>query len=234
MLGISTVAGVWVAALLGQEFGFTKAKTDVFDAEKKAVEDLWVLDFDFRNVRFIPGTIPGEGRKVVWYMVYKITNRTGEPRQFIPRFQLITNPGSPQAGQVVGQDKNPTGLFSRTFSDAILPNVERAVQLREGPERTFHNSASISKPIPPTPKEGAPIERHGVVFWKDVPMGETKKFSIFVTGLSNGYRRIEDPKDNKKEIVLRKTLEIKFSKPGDDQNITYREIKLDNVDWTYR
>jgi hypothetical protein len=221
--------------LVGQEFGYHPANQKPFDAEKREVEDLWVLDFEFRQPRFVPTIIPGEGRKMAWYMVYKVVNRTGEPRTLIPRFELITNPGSPKAGAVVGDAKNPKELWSRSFTDVLIPNAEKMVRAREGQETNFFNSVSIqSQPIPPTPKEGAPIERYGVVFWKDVPMGETKKFNIYVTGLSNGYRRIQDPMDKKKETILRKTLELRFSKPGDDFNTTYKEIRLDGFDWTYR
>jgi len=229
-----TVAAGLLATFGGQEFGYNQVKAVANEAEKKVVNDLWVLDFNFRQPRYILTNIPGEGRKLVWYMVYKVTNKTGEPRQFVPRFELITNPGSPAAGQVVDAKKNPNGLVSRTFKDILLPKAELQVQEREGRERNFHNSVTIMKPIEPTPKEGAPIERYGVVFWKDIPMGETKKFNIYITGLSNGYRRIEDPSDKKKEVILRKTLELRFEKPGDDFNPEQREIRLEGFDWVYR
>jgi hypothetical protein len=238
MVGFSAAPILIAAGLtLGQaDFGFTSVKPQVFDAEKKAVSDLWVLGFEFRKPRFIMANIPGEGRKLVWYMVYKIVNRTDEPRNFIPRFRLITNPGAQAGAKIVGDDPPYTkGLESKTFDDVILPQALEHVRLREDPtHRTFYDSVTITKPIPPTPKDGAPIERWGVVFWKDVPMGDTKRFNIDITGLSNGYRRIEDPKDKKKEIVYRKTLELRFSKAGDDYNPDYREIRLDGIEWVYK
>lgn len=236
MFSLSVAAGLMTASgLLSQgDFGFKKVDPQVFAAETDKVSDLWVLDFQFRQPRFILTNVPGEGRKLVWYMVYRVTNKTGAPREFVPSFTLVTNPGSPIAGQVVEAKANPSGLVSRTIKDVLLQKAELQVQEREGRERTFYNSVTISKPLEPTPKEGAPIERWGVVFWKDVPMGETKKFNIYVTGLSNGYRRIEDPMDKKKETLLRKTLEIRFDKPGDDPNPEQREIRLDGFDWIYR
>jgi hypothetical protein len=233
MISLTVAAGM-LAAFGGQEFGYNPVKPVANEAEKKHVSDLWVLDFNFRQPRYILTNIPGEGRKLVWYMVYKVTNKTGEPRQFVPRFELVTNPGSPPAGSVVDAKQNPSGLFSRTFKDVLLQKAELQVQEREGRERNFHNTVTIMKPLEPTPKEGAPIERHGVVFWKDVPMGETKKFNVYITGLSNGYRRIPDPADKNKEVILRKTLELRFEKPGDDANPEQREIRLEGFDWVYR
>jgi hypothetical protein len=235
MFSLSIATGLLTASAFGgQEFAYNPVKPVATEAEKKDVNDLWVLDFNFRQPRYILTNIPGEGRKLVWYMVYKITNRTGEPRQFVPRFEIVTNPGSPPAGQVVDAKANPTGLFSRTFKDVLLQKAELQVQEREGRERNFHNSVTVSKPLEPTPKEGSPIERYGVVFWKDIPMGETKKFNIYITGLSNGYRRIPDPADKKKEVILRKTLELRFDKAGDEFNADQREIRLEGIDWVYR
>jgi hypothetical protein len=235
MFSLSVAVGLWTASgLVAQDFGYNEIKPQVFAAEKERVNDLWVLDFKFRQPRFILTNIPGEGKKLVWYMVYRITNRTGAPREFVPRFELVTNPGSPPAGTVVDAKANPSGLYSRVFKDELLQKAELQVQEREGRERTFYNSVTIGKPLEPTPKEGAPIERYGVVFWKDIPMGETKRFNIYITGLSNGYRRLDDPKDKKKEVILRKTVELRFEKPGDDPNPEQREIRFEGSDWIYR
>ena len=233
MLSFTVAAGL--VAFGYQEFGYNQVKAVANEAEKKVVSDLWVLDFNFRQPRYILTNIPGEGRKLVWYMVYKVTNKTGAPQTFMPHFELVTNPGSPPAGQVVDAKQNPSGLVSRSFKDELLQKAELQVQEREGRERTFYNSVTIgNKPLEPTPKEGAPIERYGVVFWKDIPMGETKKFNIYITGLSNGYRRIPDAADKKKEVILRKTLELRFEKPGDEFNPDQREIRLEGFDWVYR
>jgi hypothetical protein len=236
MFGL-TFAPVMLAAqfALGQtEHGFEPVKNKVFDEERKVVSDFWILDFTFRKPRFAPVNVPGEGRKLVWYMVYKISNKTGEPRQFIPRFTLITNPTNAEGKVVLADGTVGQQLTSKTFNDVILTNAEAAVTAREEPARQLFNSVTITKPLNPTPKDGAPIERYGVVFWKDVPMGDTKTFHIDVTGLSNGYQRLEDPKDRKSEKVLRKTLELRFTKPGDDYSPNDREVRFEGFDWKYK
>src|SRR5258708_16368246 len=108
-------------------------------------------------------------------MVYQIINRTDEPRTFIPRFTLVSNPGSTEVMKMVAEEFPTTkGLESKIFTDVMLPKALEKVRAREDPTRVFYDSVTITKPIPPTPKDGAPIERWGVAFWKDVPMGDTK------------------------------------------------------------
>ncbi len=231
-----------VAALIAGSDGdknFTPVKPQVFEEEKKAVPDLWVLDFEYRRPRFLMVNVPGEGKKIAWYMTYKLVNRTKEPHAFVPRFELVTNPSAnaPNIGgvaAVIGEGApGIKGLESKLFADTVLPQALRTVNRIEG--KDFLDAVSVSKdPLAPTPPEGAAIVKHGVVFWKDVPMGDTKRFNIYVAGLSNGYRRVEDPKDRNAEKVLRKTLELRFSKTGDDYDPHSKEIRLEGQDWVYR
>ena len=45
---------------------------------------IWVLDFAFKPLRIQTVDIPGKGRRQVHYLYYKVVNRTGKPRTFIP------------------------------------------------------------------------------------------------------------------------------------------------------
>lgn len=195
--------------------GYEEIKPQIFELEKKTVPDIWALDFGFRGPRYITVDIPGEGRKLIWYMTYTVLNRTGAPRRMIPEFTLVTDKG-------------------RVYRDLILPKAEQAVTIREDATRKLYNSVTISdSEIPPTPAEGAPVVRHGVCFWEGIDMKETKAFDIFVTGLSNGYHRTQDP-NTKKEVMRRKTLRLQFTKPGDAQYPDPREIKYTEPKWIYR
>ena len=62
-----------------------------------------------------------------------------------------------------------------------------------------------------------------------------KSFEIFVTGLSNGYVKVEgDQKANDPEM-LRKTLRLPFTKPGDIFNPDAKEIRISgSPSWIYR
>jgi hypothetical protein len=70
--------------------------------------------FDFsrvqRTVRIITADIPGRGKKIVWYMWYQVINKTGDPRVFIPDFELVTT------------DKNTS------HNDEVLPSVEEVIK----------------------------------------------------------------------------------------------------------
>src|SRR5262249_35436996 len=63
-----------------------KPQTNVQDKD-----DIWVLDFRFKDPRLITVDIPGRGKKVVWYLWYQVINNTKEPRTFIPDFELVTH-----------------------------------------------------------------------------------------------------------------------------------------------
>lgn len=201
------------ASAAGGEFNFKEVKTVVFDREKKDVPDIWVLQFAFRNPRYIMVEVPGKGRELIWYMTYSVVNPTDKPHRFIPRFTLVTDKG-------------------KTFNDVIIPQGEKAVMLREDPTKKLLNSVTIAREIPPTEKESDPVVMNGVAFFEGVDMS-AKSFNIYVTGLSNGYVKVLDPKTGK-EQVRRKTLELRFAKPGDIYNPHEGEIRFLGDSWIYR
>lgn len=208
---------VLVAALCGaeqaEEFNVKKVKNVVFDKERKDVPDIWMLDFKFRNPRYIMAEVPGKGRQLVWYMTYSVTNPNPEAHRFIPRFTLVTDKGE-------------------VYHDVIMPQAEKAIMLREDPTRPLLNSVTIAKDIPPSGPEADPTVRYGVAIFEGVDMS-AKAFNIYVTGLSNGYVKVEDPKTNE-EKMRRKTLELRFAKPGDVYNPHEREIRFLGDSWIYR
>ena len=52
-------------------------------------EGIWVLDFSFKPLRIKTVDIPGKGRRQVHYLYYKVVNRTGKPRMFVPEFIMV-------------------------------------------------------------------------------------------------------------------------------------------------
>jgi hypothetical protein len=96
------------------------------------------------------------------------------------------------------------------------------------------NSETIShKPIPVTRPDGPPKPVTGVAIWDDVP-ADANRFSIFVSGLSNGYSLAEIPPDNK-QIVRSKTLQLNFKRVGDRFNQQTGDIRfVQPVEWVYR
>ncbi|VTR98877.1 hypothetical protein [Tuwongella immobilis] len=185
--------------------------------------DVWTLNFRFKDPRIITAEIPGRGKKIIWYMWYQVINNTGEPRYFIPDFELFT------------LDRNTR------HTDEVLPAVEEVIRKIEDPTGRLNilNSVTISKePIQPTKPNAVPRPVTGVAIWTDVydRAADTNRFSIFVTGLSNGFT--ED--DNK--VIRRKTLQLNFRRLTDAKNLDSDAIEWvddpgrvdENPRWIYR
>jgi hypothetical protein len=178
-------------------------------------EKIWVLDFKFKDPRLITIDIPGRGKKVVWYMWYQIVNNTGEPRTFIPEFELIT------------LDKHTV------HKDQILPKAEEAIKKIEDPTGylDIKNSVTIAtQPIPLTRPNSAPRPVTGVAIWDDVfkDMPDTTRFSIFVTGLSNGWSMVD------KGPLRRKTLQLNFKRLSDRFHLDAEVKFVSPAEWLYK
>jgi hypothetical protein len=179
-------------------------------------EDAWVLDFQFKSVRALPDVdIPGRGRKTVWYVRYEVWNRTGTPRYFIPTFELVSD--------------------REVFRDQVLPKVQDEIIKTEDPTGHYKvkNSVTIAaEPIPPSKADANPIYVTGVAIFPDVveKVPDLTKFTIFVTGLSNGWS--EDPQTH---LVKRKTLQLNFRRFADARVQSSDVIRFQPpVEWIYR
>jgi len=181
-------------------------------------DDIWVLDFTFKDPRLLTVDVPGRGRKVIWYLWYQVSNRTGEPRIFIPDFELVTldKPGA--------------------YHDEVLPKVQEAISRVEDPTKALDikNSVTIaSEPIPASKPDLLPKKVTGVAIWddhtKEQHLQDSTRFSIFVSGLSNGWS-VDD-----KGTVRRKTLQLNFRRLGDRYYQDSREIRfVPAAEWLYR
>jgi hypothetical protein len=155
-----------------------------------------------------------------------VTNNTEEPHTFIPDFELVTH------------DKNTV------HHDQILPTVEKAIRRQEDPGDTsatprIKNSVTIAaEPIPPSKLKGRPdtVARSvtGVAIWDDVDP-EANSYSIFVSGLSNGWSLTDPIPPETKPVVRRKTLQLNFKRVGDKYFQKSDEIRfVPPAQWVYR
>jgi hypothetical protein len=179
-------------------------------------EDVWVLEFTYKDPRIITVDIPGRGRTVCWYLWYQVVNRTGAPRYFHPTLELVT------------LDRNTVHV------DEVLPSVQEAIARVEDPHgfQQLKNSVTIGKePIPPSKPDAAPRPVYGVAIWPDVARraGDTTRFSVFVSGLSNGWTVDEAG------MVRRKTLQLNFRRLTDAAHQEGTDIQfVPPVEWVYR
>lgn len=178
--------------------------------------DIWTLKFEFVDPRMIEVNVPGRGKKVVWYMLYWVSNETKDPHFFIPEFELLT--------------KNNTKHY-----DEVLPEVQEAIRRDEDKNNRFNfqNSVTIRKTeIPPSKPDAVPRRAAGIAIWTDVyeKARNTAGFRIFVTGLSNGWAIDDDGN------ISRKTLILEFDRRGDGSKVDSSEIvfKPNGYKWVYR
>jgi hypothetical protein len=218
---------------------YIKDDNPVVDAEAAKGGKLWVLDFKFKDPRLITVNIPGRGQRVCWYIWYQVINRTGEPRTFIPDFELVTH------------DTN------MVYRDQVLPSVQEAISKIEDPTNFYKikNSVTIAaEPIPPTLPKAAPKAVTGVAIWTDpneplptddeatkkrkekLPkLADSNRYSIFIAGLSNGWSLTDPVPPDTKHVVRRKTLQLKFRRLGDKYLMKSEAIRFQPpVEWPYR
>jgi hypothetical protein len=215
-LSVALAAGT----ALGQQTSYNEREAKIMVNVEDPGKDLWVLDFRFKDPRVITVDIPGRGRTVCLYLWYQVINNTEAPRNFVPDFELVT------------LDR------PAVYKDQILPKVQKAIQDVEDPTRhlTILNSVEIAdpkKPIPPSKPDAFPRAVTGVAIWSGIDP-EATRFSIFVTGLSNGLSFAESQPDGKK-VVRRKTLQLNFKRVGSSAARESGDIRFEPpVQWLYR
>ena len=183
--------------------------------------DIWVFQFTFKSPRAMAVDVPGHGRKVVLYMWYQIANLDSKPHTFFPDFELVTQ----------GEDK------PGVYHDQISPKVVEAIRKVEDPNNTedIKDVVTISsQPIAPSKPDAYAHKISGVAIWyatgKDQSFPDASRYSIFVSGLSNGWS-VDD-----KGVIRRKTLQLNFRRVSDARYYRdSREVQfVPPYQWIYR
>lgn len=177
-------------------------------------EGIWVLEFSYRPVRMIEVDIPGKGRRMVHYLYYRVVNRSGKPRRFVPQFTLIDDQG-------------------KRYDDVVLPQAVKNIQAREDPRIELLGAVNVMGMIPPSTKEGVDDAIYGVAVWDTLDF-KADSFKIYVRGLSDGSQTVNPP-DGAKPFTRFKALRLDFVRPGDDRRPNEREIRIGDPpsEWTY-
>jgi hypothetical protein len=178
-------------------------------------DGIWVLDFAFKPRRIKTVEIPGKGRRQIHYLYYKVTNRTGEPRMFVPDFVMVNEEG-------------------KNFHDNVIPQAVPVIQAREDATIPLLGAVNIMGMIPPSTKPDVDDAVYGVATW-DKWDPKSDRFSIYVRGLSDGYKEIPDADLKKPPVVKYKTLRIDFIRRGDHHDLNEKEIYLNDppYEWVY-
>ena len=176
-------------------------------------QGIWVLDFSYKPLRIKTVDVPGKGRLQIHYLYYKVVNRTGAPRMFVPQFIMVNEKG-------------------QKFEDGVVPQAIPLIQGREDPAIPLLGAIGIIGMIPPSTKPNVDDAVFGVAVWEK---WDTKadRFSIYVRGLSDGYKEV--PNETGKPVAKYKTLKIDFIRRGDEHNISEKEIQPNDppYEWVY-
>jgi hypothetical protein len=174
-----------------QTFNIQMVDASILPRDKQGI---WVMDFSFKPLRIKTVDIPGKGRKQIQYLYYKVVNRTGAPRNFTPKFIMVN-------------DKD------EKFEDLVVPQAIPAIQVREDPTIPIVGGANSMGIFPPSTKPDVDDAVYGVATWeKWDPKAE--RFSIYVRGLSDGYKEVQSQSGGKPSVKY-KTLKIDFIRTQD-------------------
>jgi hypothetical protein len=178
-------------------------------------QGIWVLDFAFKPLRIRTVPFRDQGRnKQVHYLYYKVVNRTGAPRMFVPQFVMVNEKGE-------------------KFEDNVVPQAIPLIQAREDPSIPLLGAVDIAGMIPPSTKPNVDDAVFGVAVWENWDP-KADRFSIYVRGLSDGYTEVPAPSGGK-PVAKYKTLRIDFIRRGDEHNLNEKEIQLAEIpyEWVY-
>ncbi len=212
--------------------------------------DVWALEFQFKPVRMIWVDVPQPSgqmqRKLIWYMVFSVTN-TGNimrpveaevqtyegqdsalnsPRRLV-EIKYVDEPVRfiPEFILEGFESTDPETGFSKAYADRVIPVAMGPIRLREDPARRFYSAVEICGDIAPGET------KWGIATWENLDP-RIDRFSIYIKGLTNAYRWTDeqgavkqgDPLGTGRKLYV-KTLKLNFWRPGDEYFEHEREIR---------
>jgi len=191
-----------------------------------SLQKSWQLEFEFSDLKFVRVDVPGKGPQTFCFLHYKVTNKTGGERIFVPKFVLYTD-----TGQILDSDKQTTVAAYRYI-------------------KTLLNSPFLRDTIGMAGKilQGDDNAKEGVAIWPDFDE-KAGIANVFIGGLSGETTQIDLPSpikvvetsaDGKKREVVKKTAtlaktkQLRFSVLGEAAARFTAPIKLLDERWLMR
>lgn len=197
------LAALTLVAVLPADRGTAYPKIEDGEADR------WTLDIQFRPMRMISVIDHGGKRALYWYVLYTVTNDTDhESVRFNPDFKLLTDANK------IYRDVLDMGAF-----DAIK---------RRHKDMMLESPIQIAGPL----QRGPGFAKDGVAIFKEVAR-KTDAFKVFVSGLSDDSRVLNNPVTGKK-TNLYKTLERSYRQPGDRVRVNRDQIFFTGQRYIYR
>jgi len=164
----------------------------------------WELSFEFHDPERVTLVLPGDtDLTTFWYVLYRVTNDSGQDVQFYPSFTLATDDLEIVEG---GAD--------------ISPSVYDAIRARHKREYPFFDEPRRISGLLLQGEDNA--RTSAAVFRMFGPAADG--FAVFAAGLSGEVARVRNPgfdpdqgdsENNPRFFTLRKTLAIDYTLPGD-------------------
>ena len=211
------------------------AREALAEPEPSVVPVAWELKFEPT-----PPTRIEVGTQTYWYMLYTVTNNAGEDVDFHPEIVRLNEIETElPAEHARAQPQNAARIIVDPAIVGLQSAVFRAIQERHKKTHPF-----LATPVNAIGKllQGRDNARTSVAVFRDLDP-RVSKFTIYVSGLSGERitkpnptydpRRESDDK-NPKIFVLRKTLAIPYTVPGDLKTRRIAKPKLGRMNWVMR
>ena len=131
-----------------------------------------------------------QGPRNFLYMTFKVTNTSGEDRDFAPSFELATDSGRVvRSGRNVPREVVRT-LLERAGNPLLTDEIGVQGRLLQGPENA----------------------REGLVIWPADEL-QASEYTVFLAGFSGETKAVARP-DTGESVVLRKTLMLRHNGTG--------------------
>ncbi len=196
----------------------------------------WQLDVEPGELKAAFLDVPGVGPRAYLYMTYKVENNTGADMYFAPSFELSTDDGDLiRAGRDVPTEVNRM-LLERLKNQFLKDQTDAIGTLRQGEENA----------------------REGLVVWP-APSLKVDRVTVYCVGFSGETKRVKKPAptepeapaatpagasgskptdtkptDAKDEVVLRKTLMLVHTTPGEITGPQHAPLARTTSRWILR
>ena len=212
--------------------------------EPSAVPVAWELSLK----PFSPMTIQvdtGKGATVYWYMIYTVTNNSGQDVEFHPEITRVSEIETEGTSQTAGgTPSDPPQITTEPAIVGIHPAVYKAIAERHAKTHPFLVSPvnAITRLL-----QGKDNAVTSVAIFPQLAQ-RVSRFTIYVGGLSGEtlarpnptYKAPVGESDEKaddanpKFFVLKKTLAMPYILPGDLSTRRYATPKLGRLGWVMR
>ncbi len=178
--------------------------------EPDPVPQRWELQVDVGELRLSTIDVPNVGPRKYFSLTYRVTNNSGQDLLFAPAFELADGEGGVVRS---GRDVPLTvtqQLLAQTQNVFIQDQISIIGELLQGSENA----------------------RDGLVIWPANNLSPDEVV-VYAAGFSGETATVVGT-DGKTKFVLRKTLRLEYTPPGDLSGVAARGMSLADRKWIMR